>query len=281
MNEKIPLVAIKCMTYNHEPYIKQCLEGFIMQKTNFRFVAIVHDDASTDGTADIIKEYGEMYPNIIKPIFEKENQYSKGDGSLRKIMDKAVYDSNCKYVAMCEGDDYWTDPYKLQKQVEYLEHNKECSLCFHDAVTIDCRINEIINKFNIPKKNRITTKDLLLHGWFIPTASVVIRKENMPTEEWLRKAPSGDVTIYFSASQKGYLHALPDKMSVYRFYSLNSCTYRNKKNNAFIKVLLNYTKYLTYINKKFFKGKYWYLIIYRWARTTYTILRMCIQNLFK
>ena len=104
------MVTIRCCTYNHEPYIRQCLEGFVMQKTNFRFEAIVHDDASTDGTAAIIREYAKKYPDIIKPIFETENQYSKKDGSLRRIMDAHTHG---KYVAICEGDDYWIYTLKL------------------------------------------------------------------------------------------------------------------------------------------------------------------------
>lgn len=115
-----PLVSIRCLTYNHAPYIRQCLDGFVMQKTNFKFEAIVHDDASTDGTADIVREYATKYPDIIKPILETENQYSKHDGSLKRIMNAAISPS-AKYIAMCEGDDYWTDPYKLQKQVDFLE----------------------------------------------------------------------------------------------------------------------------------------------------------------
>ena len=119
------MVTIRCITYNHAPYIRQCLEGFVIQKTNFRFEAIVHDDASTDGTADIIREYAEKYPDIIKPIYETENQYSKHDGSLRRIMDAHMHG---KYVALCEGDDYWIDPLKLQKQVDFLEANPEYGL---------------------------------------------------------------------------------------------------------------------------------------------------------
>lgn len=121
------MVSIRCITYNHEPYIRQCLEGFVMQKTNFRFEAIVHDDASTDGTATIIKEYAEKYPDIIKPIFETENQYSKHDGSIRRIMNEHTHG---KYVAMCEGDDYWTDPLKLQKQVDFLERHNDYGLVY-------------------------------------------------------------------------------------------------------------------------------------------------------
>lgn len=122
------MVTIRCLTYNHEPYIRQCLEGFVMQKTNFRFEAIVHDDASTDGTAAIIREYAEKYPDIIKPIFETENQYSKRDGTLSRILDEYTHG---KYVAKCEGDDYWIDPYKLQKQVDYLENHPECVYSCH------------------------------------------------------------------------------------------------------------------------------------------------------
>ncbi|MDE6338081.1 MAG: glycosyltransferase, partial [Muribaculaceae bacterium] len=107
-----PLVVIRCITYNHEAYIRDALEGFVNQKTKFPFVAIVHDDASTDGTANVVREYAEKYPNIIMPIFETENQYSKRDGSLGKIVREAVYTTDAKYIALCEGDDYWIDPLK-------------------------------------------------------------------------------------------------------------------------------------------------------------------------
>ena len=119
MESKI-IVSIQCLVYNHEPYLRKCLDGFVMQKTNFKFEAIVHDDCSTDGSAAIIREYAEKYPDIIKPIYETENQYSKHDGSLDRIMDSAC---KGKYIALCEGDDYWTDPLKLQKQYDVLENS--------------------------------------------------------------------------------------------------------------------------------------------------------------
>ena len=136
-----PLVAINCLVYNHEPYLRDCFEGFVMQQTNFPFVAIVHDDASMDGSAAIIREYEEKYPHIFKPIYETENQYSKRDGSLDRIMDEAINATDAKYVAMCEGDDYWTDPLKLQKQVDFLEANPEFSMCFHkvDILSLDVK----------------------------------------------------------------------------------------------------------------------------------------------
>lgn len=130
-NSKI-LVAIQCLVYNHEPYLHECLDGFVMQKTNFSFVAIVHDDKSTDNSAGIIREYSEKYPNIIKPIYETKNQYSKHDGSISRIMKNALDSTGAKYIALCEGDDYWTDPFKLQKQVDFMESHPEVGLSYTD-----------------------------------------------------------------------------------------------------------------------------------------------------
>lgn len=138
-------VAIECFVYNHEPYLRDCLEGFVMQQTDFPFVAIVHDDASTDHSADIIREYAAKYPHIIRPIYETENQYSKQDGSLTKIMNAAVTATGAPYIALCEGDDYWTDPHKLQKQVDFLDTHPDIGLCYTDYDTCDAK-GTIINK---------------------------------------------------------------------------------------------------------------------------------------
>ena len=144
MNEKdAPLVSIRCLVYNHEPYLRQCLDGFVMQRTNFPFEAIVHDDASTDGSVAIIREYAEKYPDIIKPVYETENQYSKCDGSIRKAMD-AVMCPDSKYIAKCEGDDYWTDPDKLQKQVDILESDPEIGLVYTCASKFDQQAQKIV-----------------------------------------------------------------------------------------------------------------------------------------
>jgi len=132
----VPLVSIQCLVYNHEPYLRQCLDGFVMQKTTFPFEAIVHDDASTDGSAAIIREYAEKYPDIIKPIYETENQYSKHDGSLWRIMDEAMHPDS-KYIALCEGDDYWTDPQKLQSQVAIMVADKEIGLVHTAAIVYE------------------------------------------------------------------------------------------------------------------------------------------------
>ena len=141
-----PLVAIHCLVYNHEPYLKKCLDGFVMQQTNFPFVAIVHEDASTDNSAAIIREYAQKYPDIIRPIYETENQYSRPDGKLIFIMQDAILATGAKYVAICEGDDFWTDPLKLQKQVDVLESDPQLMAVVTDTCVVDREGNVITPK---------------------------------------------------------------------------------------------------------------------------------------
>ncbi len=136
-----PLVSICCVTFNHEPYIRKCLDGFLMQKTTFPIEILIHDDASTDKTADIIREYEAKYPDLIFPIYETENKYSHG---FETRMDFFNYNrARGKYIAYCEGDDYWTDPLKLQKQVDFLESHPDYSLCLHNFHDINSTTGQI------------------------------------------------------------------------------------------------------------------------------------------
>jgi len=128
MKREIPLVSIVCTTYNHEEYIKDALEGFVMQKTNFPFEIIVHEDASTDATAKIIKDYEAKYSELFVCIYQSENQYSKKNVNI--WTDITFPMARGKYIAICEGDDYWIDPFKLQKQVDFLNENPEYGVCY-------------------------------------------------------------------------------------------------------------------------------------------------------
>ena len=227
-----PLVAIKCTVYNHEPYLRECLDGFVMQQTDFPFVAIVHDDASTDKSADIIREYAAKYPDIIMPYYETENQYSKG--TLSKVMNEAVDATGAKYIALCEGDDYWTDPKKLQKQVDFLETHKEYSMCFHGAIVKD--------EFNCQEKydcTHIEARDYeineLFTHWIVPTASIVHRHEvqgfHVVHQEWMI---TGDVCLVAMCSSIGKVRGMSDIMSVYRLNQgsmVHSDMYSKKKVN--------------------------------------------------
>ena len=129
MSEKKEIkVQVVCVTYNQKEYIKEALDSFIMQKTNFGYEVLVGDDGSTDGTSEIVAEYAKKYPDIIKPIFHSHNT-----GSYQNLLDAA---SACKgkYVAMCDGDEYWTDENKLQKQADFMDTHKDCSICFHTVL---------------------------------------------------------------------------------------------------------------------------------------------------
>lgn len=226
MSESSPLLAIKCLAYNHEPYIRQCLDGFIMQKTDFPFIAIVHDDASTDKTADIIREYAEKYPDIIKPIFEKENQYSKHDGTIRRKMNAAIPES-VKYIAMCEGDDYWIDSYKLQKQVDCLKANPDCSFCTTAAQLVDSKLKKIGVATMSSRISYFGMKDAIQgYGHKASTPSFVFKSElyRNPLPNFMIIAPCGDYTLPILGCLYGRIVNIPDETCVHRVLSKGSMT---------------------------------------------------------
>ena len=214
------LVSIRCAVFNHEPYLRQCLDGFVMQKTNFRFEAIIHDDVSSDNSVGIIREYAEKYPDIIKPIYETENQYSKKDGSLSRIMTAACHG---KYFAGCEGDDYWTDPLKLQKQVDYLESHPECMLCFTNAIVHWEDGSGRPDKLFAPGlEERDYPGCEMTEEWITPTASFVYRRsvlESVFYQQVLNHPKLrivGDIPLVLTCAHLGTVHALADVTCVYR-----------------------------------------------------------------
>lgn len=215
--EKKPLVIICCPTFNHEHYLRDALDGFVMQKTDFPFVAIVHDDASTDKTSTVIQEYAEKYPDIILPILEKENQYSKKDGSINLIMKKAIAVTRAKYIAMCEGDDYWTDPFKLQKQVDFLETHPMYGICFTECLVRENGNNKLLHQ-TWCKSNVVTFDSLLNNGNQITTLTSLYLANYYKEYENLKKPmwPLGDYPLWLYITQKKPAYKLPDVTSVYR-----------------------------------------------------------------
>ncbi len=255
------MVAINCITYNHEPYIRQCLEGFVMQRTNFRFVAIVHDDASTDGTAAIIREYEEKYPDIIRPIYETENKYSKRDGSLSKIMNEAIDATHCKYVALCEGDDYWIDENKLQMQVDFLENHLDYSVCshrikkyYHDQQVF--YVDRLDKMFANREGREYTNRSKV---WLSETSSVVYRY--VADIEFVKYPYSGiDVVHMYFLLKHGRGFCLSKVMSIYRQHAGGVFSMRNV-NDQFIngsykalKQLYNFQK--TFDSRCLYYGSY-------------------------
>lgn len=212
-------VSIRCFAYNHERFIRQCLDGFVMQKTDFRFEAIVHDDASTDNTAAIIREYAEKYPDIIKPIYETENQYSKHDGSLTRIMNAHT---RGKYVAMCEGDDYWTYPYKLQKQVDFLESHPDyvmCSSRWDEYFENEKRMSPDIPGY-VPKEGLTYSLNDFIHGlWCFQPLTVVYRRDALDMARYSQCRPAKDITWFYLLLTRGKGFCFHDSMAVYRYHS--------------------------------------------------------------
>ena len=206
-----PLVTIQCIVYNHSAFLKQTLDGFVMQKTTFPFEAIVHDDKSTDDSADIIKAYAETYPDIIIPIFETENQYSKHDGSLERIMENAT---KGRYVAVCEGDDYWTDPYKLQKQYDFMEKNPDYVMCYHNAFS-DAGIYRGLEINPSERSHQMTHKELL-SGWTIPTPTVFYRQEAYKQVEHSKAYVNDDYALELRLASQGKVYYDDSIMSAYR-----------------------------------------------------------------
>lgn len=208
-------VSIRCLVFNHEPYLRQCLDGFVMQKTNFRFEAIVHDDVSTDGSVAIIREYAEKYPDIIKPIYETENQYSKKDGSLNRIMYEAC---RGKYIAICEGDDYWTDPLKLQKQVEFLEANPTYGLVLTDINRFYQSTGKIEQNFfskQLPSVS-ITFYELLINAYWLAPCTWLYRTNLYEDIKMPDDCFKGDIAIALGILKQSKMFKMNESTACYR-----------------------------------------------------------------
>ena len=215
-----PLVSISCLVYNHEPFLRECFEGFMMQKTNFPFEVLVHDDASTDKSAEIIREYTAKYPDIFKPIYQTENQYSKG------VKVSATFNfprAKGKYIALCEGDDYWTDPLKLQKQVDFLENNPDHVMCSHRFMVYN-QNDKTLKKDWLPfseKENFHYDLEYFIQRkeWVTQPLTILFRTSALDVEHYSLYAKSKDVTLMYSLLRKGKGVMLKDMMGVYRIHS--------------------------------------------------------------
>lgn len=242
MNKK---VIVWCTVFNHEKFLRRCLDGFIMQKTNFPFEVIIHDDASTDNSSEIIREYEENYPDIIKPIYEKTNQYSLGVERLNAVKFKNI--NNSKYFAVCEGDDYWSSPDKLQKQYDYMEEHPECSMCLHNTVIHDLSGKSPDKTFFSWKKIHRLTENEAFFGWNVHTTSYFVRTDkykDLPKSFW--NVWCGDYVYLTYLFTKGELVALPDIMSVYNFANPEGSVIQHTKNaNLTQKSLYARKKYLS------------------------------------
>jgi len=262
-------VSVLIMTYNHEKYISETIQGVLLQKTNFDYDVVIGEDCSTDNTREIILKYKQLYPNVIKMLLHKKN--------IGAMANQLAVLSECtgKYIAICEGDDYWSDSQKLQKQVDFLDNNPECSLVCHSIMD---DIGSRLNTRQIVDVNRYLTNEeiIIARGMITPTLSIVFRRkhlENLP--KWVVTSPVGDIPLVFYLMTKGKVFCFKDIMGVYRKYHATS--WSNKKRNIlqrtdfsirynfFLQTFNKYTQYnydkMIHIHSKLSPAKYYFFKI--------------------
>lgn len=206
-----PLVSIVCTVFKHESYLQECFDGFIMQKTDFPYEILVNDDCSPDGSAEIIREYETKYPHLFRCVYQKENQYSKG---LHPWFEVLFPIAKGKYIAICEGDDYWTDPYKLQKQYDFMEANPDYIACFHNALI---KYDANFSFFNSANENHFpSTEDIIKRRWFISTQTLFFRNIQLNYPSWKSKIVNEDYFLELLLAKEGKIYYMDDVMAVYR-----------------------------------------------------------------
>jgi glycosyltransferase involved in cell wall biosynthesis len=216
-----PLVDINIAVYNQAPYLRQTLTSVLNQKTNFPYRLIIGDDCSTDGSREILKEYEQKFPDKILLILQEKNlglNHPERNGIV--IMKR----STAKYISLLDGDDYWTDDLKLQKQIEFLEANPEYASCFHNTTEL---VEEDPSKSflycSFDQADYVTTDRLLNDGNLVPTCSNVYRRELVPDlPPWVRKLAMGDWPINIMLSQKGKIRYMDANMGVHRIHGMGT-----------------------------------------------------------
>ncbi|WP_278885435.1 MULTISPECIES: glycosyltransferase family 2 protein [Bacillota] len=231
-------VSVCCLVYNHEKYLRQCLDSILMQETNFKYEILIHDDASTDGSVDIIREYERKYPDIIKPLYQKENQYSKGV----KISWTYQYPrAKGKYIALCEGDDFWNNKNKLQRQADMMDKKDDLSMCVHDVLRV-LESGQQTGEKNPPidiKEGILSSMDVLkmlevdniypfhTSSYFFRATYIHKIEEKLP--EFFRKTATGDVVLMVYLATKGDFGYIKQSMSSNRINSIGSWTESQQK----------------------------------------------------
>ena len=277
MSDRI-MVSVICTVYNHAMYLRKCLDGFVMQKTNFKFEVLIHDDASTDGSQDIIREYEEKYPDIIKPIYQTENQYSKGV----KISQTFLYPKiKSKYVAICEGDDCWIDNYKLQKQYDIME-KYNCGICVHQATRFDVCSKEkkLYTDPNI-EEGFYPLEKIIEKGSMFSTCSFFVNFEILRTmPESIKSVQFGDHQMLIWCAYNGGCYYLPKNMGIYNWGVSGSWTDRvwknRKKRIAHCKEMIRVMKEIDVNTEMFFHDS----VEKKIAKTEYNLYKS-EGNIFK
>lgn len=223
MNNNIsPILSVCIRSYNQETFIADALDSVLMQKTNFPFEIIISDDCSTDSTPIILRKYQEQFPDKIRLLLSEKN--IGGPENLKRVIEA----SNAKYVTCLDGDDFYTDEYKLQKQVDFLEAHSEYAACFHNTWYADEK-GRLCGLFNRPDFHAVhDAHEFISERWFVPIHSAVIRREYIEFPEWYNTVMNDDYVVHLSVVKNGPYYYMPDVMVAYRRHSENtSIAYRD------------------------------------------------------
>lgn len=241
---KNPLVSVWMIAYNHERFIEQAIESVLLQKTDFDFELVIGEDNSIDRTAQIIKNYQIKYPNLIKVIFNKPNL-----GAMQNMI-RTMERCEGEFIALLEGDDYWTDENKLQNQINFLRLNKKFSFCFHNATVIYDENKREPHLFAQIKEGEYSGTEIV-KDWIVPTASVVFRNNTVKFPDFTLNIVHGDILLFLLLIENGPAYAFQEQWSVYR-KNEHGVTLSNQLNSKYISKVLFQNKKMN----KFFEYKY-------------------------
>ncbi len=253
------LVTVWCPTYNHENYIRETLDGFVSQETDFAFQVLIYDDASNDNTAEIVREYAERFPEVFHVFLAGRNIYwhPYRERFITKLLKKNVVG---KYVAICEGDDCWIDPYKLQIQVDYMESHPACSLYMHNSIKINYHDSLEIttqNSYKCVDEKDLSCEEVIMQYRHHPaTASMLLKKDLFFMPESMERFPAMDYTIQLNCMANGDVHYSNRIMSIYRFYTEGSytkiiCDDRNSWLKFYITLVMFLSQFDQYTSSKY------------------------------
>lgn len=244
----LPIVAVNVNTYNHCQFIRDCIEGIIMQKTTFPVRVLIFDDCSTDGTREIVQEYEAKYPHLITGFYPKENTFRKPNRSEALKPRKIIRDT-ALYIAVCEGDDYWVDPLKLQKQVDFLDKNSDYNFSVGRVKTIDeeGQIRDIHEFANPNIRSTYTLSDYITYRF--SQTSTFLYRNNFRKPSFFTNAFSGDQAIVIAGSKDKKIYYHKDVFSHYRI-NKNSVSFTVDPAKKYMKMVEFWHNVNTYTNKK-------------------------------
>ncbi|MBR1813427.1 MAG: glycosyltransferase [Lachnospiraceae bacterium] len=254
--EKKPVVSVSLTTYQHEKYVREALEGIYSQKTDFPMEVLIHDDASPDGTQEIIREYEKQYPDITRCILQTENQYQKGIRTTNYTFN--FLRAEGKYIAICEGDDYWTDPKKLQKQVSYMEAHPECHLCVHAVADVDEQGNRLTSLHSCSESKALSTDEVIRVMRGFAFVSFLVRTEDVQKlPDFYFGAAVGDLPLVLYLASLGTVYYIDEEMANYRHHggswtdALWSGDIREKLRHHLDRMIDLYRQFDTYTGEKY------------------------------